>query len=152
MKNKLLFSHWGKLVGLMLFLLFATLLYLWNSRNFSIPIFKYEILDKGSISSFFEDGDYTNEFIFGGLLFALILLAFSREKIEDERTTAIRLQSLHLSHYINYVLLAIWIIGTSSFAFLAYAVMLPYIFLVVFVFVYHFRLHVAPRIFNNAAA
>ena len=152
MKNKLLFPHWGKYAGLVLFLLFATLLYLWNSHNFSIPFLKYEVPDESSISSILQDGDYTNEFIFGGLLFALILLAFSQEKIEDERTTAIRLQSLHLSHYINYVLLAIWIIGTSSFAFLAFAVMLPYIFLVVFVIVYHFRLHVAPRIFNSAAA
>ena len=139
MKNKLLFPFACKIIGMVLLPVFAVLVYLWMNDQFTIAALQHPVTNPGSLN--FEDDNYTNELILGGLLLSLILIAFSREKIEDERTTLIRLQSLHLTHYLNYIILAVWIFATNGLGFLLMATYLPYVFLTIFLLIYNTRLY-----------
>jgi len=47
------------------------------------------------------------------LLFGLIFIAFSKEKIEDEHISLIRLESLQWAVYLNYFMLAICVVLTN---------------------------------------
>lgn len=143
MKNKLLFPFACKIIGLVLLPVFAVLVYLWTNDRFSIAALQHPVADPGSLSS--DDGNYTNELVLGGLLLSMIFVAFSREKIEDERTTLIRLQSLHMTHYLNYIILALWIFATNGLGFLFTAAYLPFIFLAIFLLIYNTRLYIIPR-------
>jgi len=147
MKNKLLFPFAFKIIGIVLLPVFAVLVYLWTNDQLSIAALQHPVTNSASLSS--DDGNYTNELVLGGLLFSMILIAFSREKIEDERTTLIRLQSLHLTHYLNYIILALWILTTNGLGFLLAAVELPYVFLAIFLLIYNTRLYIIPRFQHN---
>jgi hypothetical protein len=48
------------------------------------------------------------------VLFGLIFIAFSKEKIEDEHISLIRLESLQWAVYLNYFMLAISVILTNT--------------------------------------
>lgn len=144
MRNKILFPFTCKIIGLILLPVFAALVYLWMNDQFVITALQHPVVNPQSLSS--DDGNYTNELILGGLLLSLILIAFSREKIEDERTTFIRLQSLHITHYLNYIILALWIFITNGLGFLFMATYLPFIFLAVFLLIYNTRLYIIPKL------
>jgi hypothetical protein len=47
------------------------------------------------------------------VLFGLIFIAFSKEKIEDEHISLIRLESLQWAVYLNYFMLAICVVFTN---------------------------------------
>ncbi|MDB5126360.1 hypothetical protein [Mucilaginibacter sp.] len=47
------------------------------------------------------------------VLFGLIFIAFSKEKIEDEHISLIRLESLQWAVYLNYFMLAICVVLTN---------------------------------------
>ncbi|GCC51471.1 hypothetical protein SanaruYs_16960 [Chryseotalea sanaruensis] len=49
--------------------------------------------------------ELTDEILGGGLIIGLMMLAFSREKIEDEFVSKMRLESLLWAVYVNYILL-----------------------------------------------
>lgn len=59
-----------------------------------------------------DDINLTDELALTGIIIGLLLLAFSREKVEDEYIGKIRLESLQWAVLINYVLLIIatWLI------------------------------------------
>lgn len=59
-----------------------------------------------------DDINLTDELALTGIIIGLLLLAFSREKVEDEYIGKIRLESLQWAVLINYVLLimATWLI------------------------------------------
>jgi hypothetical protein len=146
MKSAYLLPFKAKIAGLVLLPVFAVLLVLWLKFEFSIPWLQYKTLPEGSLTRLFEDGNLTNECILGGLLLSLILIAFSREKLEDERSLAIRLQSLHISHYINYLMVLLWILGIQGLSFALSAIMIPYVFLMVFLIIYYIRLYLLPSV------
>lgn len=59
-----------------------------------------------------DDINLTDELALTGIIIGLLLLAFSREKVEDEYIGKIRLESLQWAVLINYILLIIatWLI------------------------------------------
>jgi hypothetical protein len=67
----------------------------------------------------FDMGDYnlTNELALTGLIIGLMMIAFSKEKQEDEFINKLRLESLQWAVIINYILLLIatWFINGTSF-------------------------------------
>ncbi len=67
----------------------------------------------------------------------LLLIAFSREKIEDERTGRLRLEALQWSVYINYLILVVAIIVTYDGVF--FSMMIYNMFTVLLVFIGRFR-------------
>lgn len=81
--------------------------------------------------------DYTDEIIALGLIAGLILIAFSREKVEDEMISQLRLEALQWSVYANYLILAVAIVTIYDVAFLN--VMIYNMFTVLLVFIARFR-------------
>jgi len=67
----------------------------------------------------------------------LLLIAFSREKVEDEMIGQLRLEALQWSVYANYLILAIAILTIYDSAFLN--VMIYNMFTVLLVFIIRFR-------------
>jgi hypothetical protein len=63
------------------------------------------------------DHNLTNEVALSGIIIGLMMIAFSREKHEDEFINRLRLESLQWSVIINYVLLLIatWFINGAGF-------------------------------------
>jgi hypothetical protein len=146
MKNKLLFPPGFRIMGIVLLILSTILFIVWLKYDFQFSFLQTKpIQPANSISGIFEDNNLTNELIGTGLLLGLIFIAFAKEPIEDERTQMLRLQSLQISHYLNYLLFAILLFGVNGISFLGMMLYLPYLFLVTFIAVYYFRLHLLPK-------
>ncbi|MRG46478.1 hypothetical protein GFS24_15250 [Chitinophaga sp. SYP-B3965] len=82
-------------------------------------------------------GEYSDEVISAGLIIGMLLVAFSREKIEDEYINKIRLESLQISVLINYLLLIICILVVYNMDFLA--VMAYNMFTILLLFIIRFN-------------
>jgi hypothetical protein len=146
MKNKLLFPPGFRIIGIVLLLLSVTLFIFWQQYGFEFSFLQTKpIRQANNISGIFEDNNLTNELIGVGLLLGLIFIAFAKESLEDERTQMLRLQSLQISHYLNYLLFAVLLFGVNGISFMGMLLYLPYLFLVTFIAVYYFRLHLLPK-------
>lgn len=105
MKSRYLLPHLCKKIGGVLFLLFFGFYLLLLLTGFSV---KWANVENGNLST---EG-YSDETIITGLVISLLMIAFSKEKNEDEYIAVVRLESLQWGIYINYGLL---IIGTWCF-------------------------------------
>lgn len=85
--------------------------------------------------------EYSDEVASIGLIVGLILAGFSRQNIEDEMIRSLRLESLQLSVYINYILLIIGILLFYDFNFLQVLTYNMFTMLVVFNFRFYWLLH-----------
>jgi uncharacterized membrane protein len=102
MKNHFLFPYWCRYLGWGLVILHVPLSILGRAHGMT------NILDQGSGNQ----GAFTGEHLFfiGTTLLmtsGLFLVAFAKEKIEDEQIWHIRLDSLRWAIYINYLILII---------------------------------------------
>jgi len=145
MKNTLLFPFRFKFAGLIIFLVSLTLYVLWEHYNFNLPLLQTGPVDTDLLKGQFADHNLTNEVIGLGLLVGLILISFASERHEDERTQLIRLQSLQISHYLNYFFFVLMLFTINGLTFLAIMIYLPYAFLITFIAVYYLRLHLLPK-------
>lgn len=82
-------------------------------------------------------GQFQDEVIAVGLIIGLLLVAFSREKTEDEYITKIRLESLQISVLINYALLIICILAFYDMDF--FSVMIYNMFTTLIIFIIRFN-------------
>lgn len=82
-------------------------------------------------------GEYTDEIIAAGLIIGMLLVAFSKEKIEDEYINKVRLESLQISVLINYLLLIICILVVYDVEFLS--VMTYNMFTILLLFIIRFN-------------
>ncbi len=146
MKNKLLLPASFKLPGLVLLLLSLVLFYAYTYCEF-----RFKFLDTGKEElDFFKaismgDQNLTNECAYLGMLAGLIAIAFARVQHEDERITFIRLQSLQISHYLCYFSFALSILLINGINFLMPIILMPYLFLVIFILVFYCRLYLLPK-------
>lgn len=146
MKNKLLFPSKFRIIGIALLLLSAILFIAWLHYDFMFPFLQTKPVQPSiGFSNLFEDNNLTNELIGTGLLLGLIFIAFAKESTEDERTQMLRLQSLHISHYLNYLIFTILLFSVNGISFFGAMLCLPYLFLVTFIVIYYFRLHLLPK-------
>lgn len=146
MKNKLLFPPGFRITGVVLLLVSAILFIFWQQYGFEFSFLQTKPIHAArNLSGIFEDNNLTNELIGAGFLAGLIFIAFARESLEDERTQMLRLQSLQISHYLNYLLFAVLLFSVNGISFLGMMLYLPYLFLVTFIVVYYFRLHLLPK-------
>lgn len=79
------------------------------------------------------------------LISGLILIAFTKEKIEDERVLQIRLESLQWAVYCNYICLIICVIifnGLAFFSVMLYNMFIPLVF---FILRFRFKLNMFDR-------
>ncbi|QKZ14575.1 hypothetical protein [Spirosoma sp. KUDC1026] len=133
MNAKWLFPHRFRLIG---WIIFVPLLLLGLANRYAD--FRIRQLNVSSWLLFGEIGNnLTDEFAGVGVIVGLLLIAFSKEKVEDEMISRIRLEALQWSVYANYLLLAIAMLTVYNGAFLE--VMVYNMFTVLLVFIGRFR-------------
>lgn len=115
MKPKLLLPNRFKLVGLLLFIPFLALGFAVYFFDFSLSFLV--LSSDGATFVFDRRQDLTDETALTGIIAGLLLIAFAREKQEDEFINKIRLESLQWAVLINYVLLlaATWLVYSVSY-------------------------------------
>lgn len=107
MKTRFLFPYWCRFLGYTLFVVHIPVMLLRKMIGFDVPGNR---VDNGLLSS------HHLFFMTTTLLMAvgLFLAAFSKEKIEDEQISQLRLDSLQWAIYVNYLLLIVSLILTSD--------------------------------------
>lgn len=140
MKTKWLFPYRFRLTGWFIFVPSAVLglAYLYN--DFDVVSFfsgREEPKIADSLSELFSSYSATDEIAAIGVIIGLLLVAFSREKVEDEMISQLRLEAMQWSVYANYVILIIAILTVYDGAFLE--VMVYNMFTVLLVFIARFR-------------
>lgn len=85
-----------------------------------------------------------DEVICISLLAGLLLLAFSKEKIEDEWIQQVRLESFQWAMLINTLLLIVFIVFTHGFPFMSVMIFNMFTPLMVFVARFHYVLRIKP--------
>ncbi|MBS0026302.1 hypothetical protein ACTJJ0_08005 [Chitinophaga sp. 22321] len=126
MKSRYLLPHAYKKIGGILLLLFIAF-YLVLQLGFNI-----KWLDANN-STLSIDG-YTDEVVVTGLIISLLMIAFSKEKNEDEFIATVRLESLQWGIYISYGLLVVatWsFYGLNYFSVMVYNMFTPLIFFII---------------------
>ena len=103
-----------KLIGLLLLIPFLALGIAVKFFDFGFDFLSYQVqwdLFSGN-TNVSDTQNYTDELALSGIIISLLLIAFSREKQEDEFITRLRLESLQWAVLINYILLVVatWII------------------------------------------
>ncbi|HMH24863.1 MAG TPA: hypothetical protein VK563_23975 [Puia sp.] len=114
MKTKYLFPYKSRFIGLLLILIHVPVVAIWESKN---PGMNYHRLAKVTGPVLFTKEHLIFCTISLLVLVGLFLIAFSKEKIEDEQIGRLRLDSLQWAIYFNYFMLMISIIFTNSIDF-----------------------------------
>ena len=102
MENSLLIPGKYKVVGWIIFILFACLGLATLYWDYSIPGLVLPLKE-----SLFFDANLTNELALAGVIIGLMIIVFAREKIEDEYISLMRLKCLQWSVLISFVILFI---------------------------------------------
>ncbi len=132
MFTKNLLPHSWRFYGWATFVLFFTF---WTS----LQAYSYFFVPEFTIAFSSEDVWYANmldEFIAIVILSSLIIIGFSKEKVEDELVSLIRLEALQWGIYANYFILALCILFINGFDFLQ--VMIYNMFTPLFIFILRF--------------
>ncbi len=98
MKTRFLFPYWCKFLGLVLIVIHVPVMHISGHLGFDPHS------DKG------DDGVFSQHHIFFittiiFMVIGLLLVAFSKEKVEDEQISQLRLDSLQWAIYFNYLVL-----------------------------------------------
>lgn len=104
MKPQYLFPTWTRWFGLALFLVHLPVMHIWN-------IYHLHSYDDGQLFNLPHLFFIATVVL---MVLGLFLIAFSREKIEDEQIYQLRLSSLRWAIFANYLLLIIALIFTNS--------------------------------------
>ncbi|WP_111669929.1 hypothetical protein [Algoriphagus litoralis] len=140
MLTKILLPHRFQKIGWLLFLPFAALLFITNYFNFRLEWLSFEFSNSlGKIFDDFEpfEKNFTLEFALIGVFVTLFLIAFSKEKDEDEYIQKLRLDSLLVAFYTNTFIL---VIGTMLFYGFGYLEFMGYnMFTIQLIFIGRFR-------------
>ncbi len=82
------------------------------------------------------------------LLF-LFMVAFAKEKKEDEYVRMVRLRALQVSVYVNYVILLLTTIFIYSTSYLLVIEINLFTIPIIFILVYNYFLHIRPRLIKS---
>ncbi|UFH56029.1 hypothetical protein [Spirosoma sp. KNUC1025] len=144
MITKWLFPHRFRLIGWLVFIPSAILGLANMYDDFSPKWFVADILGSSmtvtsghSVSHLTNIQNLTDEIAAIGIIVGLLLVAFSKEKVEDEMISRLRLEALQWSVYANYIILMIAIVTVYDMAF--FSVMIYNMFTVLLVFIARFR-------------
>lgn len=144
MKNKLLLPASFRIAGLVLLVPSLVLLIAW-CNGFTFRFLDIPGHDVSDLAVLFNDYNLTNEVAILGTLISFVFIAFARVAHEDERSTFVRLQSLQLSHYCNYLVLAMLVLFVNGTNFLVCLFVLPFAFLVTFILIFYSRWYLLPK-------
>ena len=127
-----------KKIGFMIFIPFAILGTLAMATDFDFPFLQVHYAS----TKLFDDGNtnWSEEIILSGLIIGLLLIAFSRQKHEDEFISSLRLESLQWAVLVNYLLLFIANWTVYGFNFLNVMIYNMLTVLIIFIIRFHFVL------------
>lgn len=114
MSNSLLIPNRYKRLG---FIILVPSLILGAMYMFADFQFDFLTIPNENKKLFDLDFNFTDEIALTGAIAGLLLIAFSREKTEDEYINTLRLESLQWAVLINYVLLVIatWVVYDNPY-------------------------------------
>ncbi len=135
MKQLPLFPHSWQRIGYIILPVFLAISIAYLFFDYNIPWLQYKHDVKNVFD--FSDNNFTDELASLGMILSLLLIAFSKEKTEDEMIQFIRLESLHWAVYANYLVLALSIIFVYGGAF--FHVMIWNMFTVLIIFIVRFK-------------
>ncbi len=136
MKKRLLLPHGCRTIGYILLVPFLALGIAYLGWDYTISWLEFHNKHKVNID-FFTNQNFTDEFITIGLIASLLLIAFSKEKIEDEAIQFFRLEALQWAVYANYLVLILAVL--FCYGGLFFTVMTINLFTVLFIFIARFR-------------
>ena len=147
MKNSLLLPRICRPIGWVLFPLAWFNLgsrYTWD-YDYQLPfLYKRIILPDGSNTFAYE---YTEQFAWIFIIVAAFMIAFSKQKVEDEYVESVRLRSLLMTIYVYafvYILFSLFADGS----FWGFVLLNIVPLLLIFIVVFNYQLHIKPRIFK----
>ena len=145
MKPKFLLPHALKRIGWSLII--TTIAFYITISNSHVQSYIYQLLDAHKdkfvlLINFLDD--FVDEIISVLLITGLNLVAFSKEKIEDEWVSKIRLQSLQWGVYINSAILILSIILFYNLDFLQVMVYNMFTVLIFFIIRFNYILYIKP--------
>ena len=157
MKNNLLIAHRWKIIGWILSVpaFLGGLYYMAQDNPEALEVIVPKWLARFMWIESFMSADkpitisLLDELICLSLLVGLLLLAFSREKIEDEWIQRVRLESFQWAILANSLLLMALIVFTHGTPFLTVMVYNMFTPLLIFVARFYYVLHVKPLISKN---
>lgn len=148
MKTNYLFPNRVKKIGWLLFIsgIILGILYLIYQEDISLFNIKVFAIEKKAIFSdanffSFSENNVLDEISSILLIIGALLIAFSKEKSEDEFISKIRLESLVWATYINYVFLILAIIFVYEMTFFWVLVFNMFILLVFFLIRFNWALY-----------
>lgn len=152
MKSVLLLPHRFRLWGWILIvpstlLLIAVLMY-----EYSVPFLKLSQPVHAANLLDFNNYDLSDEFTVLLVFASLFMIAFSKEKVEDEYIRAIRLKALQISVYVNYLVLVIGIVSFYGLNFLYVLYGNLFTILIIFILVYQYYVSIKPRLSKSVSA
>ena len=136
MKKLPLLPHVCQKIGLIGIFPFLALGIAYLGWDYSVPWLSYHSNITHGID-FSSNTNFTDEVAAVGTIVSLMLIAFSKEKIEDEAIQFFRLASLQWAVIVNYVVLVICIL--SLYGGIFFSVMTYNMFTVLIIFIIRFR-------------
>ncbi|WP_026897444.1 hypothetical protein [Daejeonella oryzae] len=148
MENRFLLPHSFQMVGWIMFIpfLFLGIAHLYFDFNFSFLDFHLPAYSRDSL---YTKGNLTDEIAALGLIISLMMIGFSKEKIEDEQIASLRLDSLQWSIYVNYLVLVLAIIFIHGMGFLVAMVYNMFTVLIFFIIRFRWAVYRETKLLNN---
>lgn len=137
MKKLPLLPHAYQKIGNILFFPFLILGIAKMGWDYSIPWLTYHHTSIHSNVIDLSGENLTDELAAIGLMISMLLMSFSKEKVEDEAIQFFRLASLQWAVIVNYIVLIVCIAAIYGTGFLS--VMTYNMFTILFIFIIRFR-------------
>ncbi len=130
MKSRFLFSHKWRITGVVIFIVGVIAHFINQSPSDIVGTFRQTHPQIIGVDS----QVLANDIECLSLVTGLLLIAFSKEKIEDEQIIQLRSESLQWAIYVNYaifIVCTIFINGSDFLAVIMYNVLTPLLFFIV---------------------
>ena len=135
MKKLPLLPHVCQKIGFVFILPFMALGMAYMGWQFTLPWLDYP--STGHHVFNFSNNNFTDELAAVGVIVSLLLIAFSKEKVEDEAIQYFRLASLQWAVWVNYLVLVACIL--FCYGDLFFTIMTINLFTVLIIFIARFR-------------
>lgn len=145
----LLFPRWCRFAGFVIFPVSLVLCLATLNYGFEFNFLQTSKAVAKTNDLTFNNHNLTDEFSYAGIIIALFMIGFSKLKTEDEYTKHVRLRSLNLTVYLNYLFVLFIIFFVYGFEFLmtiAWGIIaIPVLYIIILNFNLYIRPHLAPK-------
>ncbi|MEO5599848.1 MAG: hypothetical protein ABIR06_02865 [Cyclobacteriaceae bacterium] len=149
MQPRFLLPHFLKRIGWTFFIPALAFGIIVQHNEYEIPGFALAIGNGILVSGHPLKNNLTNELAVLMILISGFFVAFSKEKIEDEWVSKVRLESLQWSVYLNYALLVLTVLFVYDEGFFLVMIYNMFTMLIFFIVRFHYVLHIKDRLFNK---